>query len=333
LEYFYMKKTLVALAALAVSGASFAQVKLTGDFTWGYAAASAGGAATTVDTAGFGVDFSAIFIEATEDLGGGNSLTAKGGLDGFDRSQDGGAAPGGQDFSIAVKTGFGTFTGKTARNTDYLSEGIAAVGATGWIAQDGHVFSAHTNADSINYSYPIGAFTIGLQQLEDAKGLGEGFGVTGTAATTGQRRNGAQVTYSAGPLVANGGYYSYDGRDSTSATSESRWRLSGAYDLGVAKVGLGYDRTTKGAGATNADTYAALSVPVGAALELGINYANRTGSGYASAKDGTQTGYGLAAVYGLSKRTSLIARYRNWDASINPLTRSSDYAFYIDHTF
>ena len=64
-----MKKTLVALAALAATGA-FAQVTITGNLAMGYAVATnvANGGG---DVSGLGVDTSEIDFAATEDLGGG----------------------------------------------------------------------------------------------------------------------------------------------------------------------------------------------------------------------------------------------------------------------
>ena len=104
------------MAVLAASGASFAQVTMTGEFTWGYKAtnkvytkavdavaqtpgvlgAAAAAAAYSDNKSGFGVDYSNINFMASEDLGGGTKVSVLMGFDGADRSQDGGSALTGQ---------------------------------------------------------------------------------------------------------------------------------------------------------------------------------------------------------------------------------------------
>jgi hypothetical protein len=59
------------LAVLAASGASFAQVSLTGKFTYGYLATSDGTGATA---SGGGIDTGLLVFGVKEDLGGGTSV-------------------------------------------------------------------------------------------------------------------------------------------------------------------------------------------------------------------------------------------------------------------
>ena len=63
-----MKKTLVALAVLAASGASFAQVTLSGEFAYGFLATTDGAGNTA---SGLGIDTGLLVFSAKEDLGGG----------------------------------------------------------------------------------------------------------------------------------------------------------------------------------------------------------------------------------------------------------------------
>ena len=73
-----MKKSLIALAVLAASGASFAQVSVTGNLTYGYQSttmATANGAATT-EMGGMGAETAKVVFTAKEDLGGGYAATA-----------------------------------------------------------------------------------------------------------------------------------------------------------------------------------------------------------------------------------------------------------------
>ena len=339
-----MKKTLVALAVLAASGASFAQVTMTGEFTWGYKATTTdtgkGGGDTAKSASGFGTDYSNINFAATETLGGGTTVTVNMGIDGADRSADSGGyagsgtAVGGVDGKITLNGGFGKLMMGSLRNTDYLSEGIAAVGNPAWISMDGYVFSAHTNSDRIEYSYPItSAITLGYQFLEASSGLNEGAGISGDASVVGQPRNLVQATYAAGPLTANLGLGVYSNEvDNSATTSKNIARFAVAYDLGMAKLGLAYANTKKTRG-SSVDTFVAAAVPLGA-LTLGIDYARRTTDfdGVATG-DGTRTGYGIGAAYALSKRTQLVANYRNWDAVVDANSKSTDTRVYIDHSF
>ena len=322
-----MKKTLVALAVLAASGASFAQVTMTGEFTWGYKATSNGAG---VDASGFGVDYSNINFAASEDLGGGTKVSVKMGIDGADRSQDGGSAVSGQDANITLTGGFGKLVMATMENGQYLGNGIANAGDPAWIDLDGKVQSAKTNGDRIHYTYAFGPVTLGLQHLEPAVGLGEGIGQTGNA---GQRRNLVEVTYAAGPLTANAGVAAYDNQVDNTTSSVSRVRGSANYDFGVAKVGFGIENTKRSRGSVT-DTFLGANAPIGA-LTLAVSWASNKvdADGLAGVTDGTKSGYGVGAAYALSKRTQLIANYRNWEATVNAASKGTDTRLYIDHSF
>ena len=358
-----MKKTLVALAVLAASGASFAQVTMSGEFTWGFksttnsravaavgstaysmgSAAVAGGA----DSSGFGVDYSNINFAASEDLGNGVKVAVKMGIDGADRSGDGVGGPtSGQDANITLTGGFGKLMLATMENTQYLGNGIAAAGDPVWIDMDNKVQSAKTNGDRIQYSYAFGPVTLGLQHLEAAAGLGEGVGQTGNTAPA-QRRNLIEATYAAGALTANVGYAQYDNQMDYAAavvavpnvstavaalnTNTNRVRGSANYDLGVAKIGFGIEKTNKARG-SQTDTFLGANAPIGA-LTLGVSWASNKLDTDGTGTDGTKMGYGIGAAYALSKRTQLIANFRSWEDTINAATRSTDTRVYIDHSF
>jgi predicted porin len=77
-----MKKTLLALAIVAASGAAFAQsATLSGAYVFGYQSTKVAG----VRTAGIGTDTAAIALTASEDLGGGLKATARVSLGGMMR--------------------------------------------------------------------------------------------------------------------------------------------------------------------------------------------------------------------------------------------------------
>lgn len=347
-----MKKTLIALAVLAASGASFAQVTITGNVTMGYeigtnkytAPAAPAAAALGGDSSGFGTDTASLNFAATEDLGGGMKAAAQ-----MNLAVGARAASAGEDASLALTTGVGVFTLKTSEIPDYLSGGVAGVGGVG---MGGKVFSAKVNRDSFGVAIPAGPIVLSITHLEPAgAGLGLNAGSLGQAA---QRINSISGTYSAGALVANLNYLMYDNQGATVSTTNNVVRTSAAYDLGVAKLGGGYVRANNNGGASTDDLFFAVSVPMGA-LTLSADWASRKVDGMDVAGaaaltaaqlaaqgggklDGTRTGYGLALSYALSKRTSLSASYARWDAVtsgnlLNNGSATTDTNLLLSHSF
>jgi len=331
-----MKKTLVALAVLAASGASFAQTfTITGDFTYAFDASTKNGK----DSAGMGIDSSELYIAATESIGA-DKVTVKMGLNGLDRSSESGSGPAsagygagvyGGDASISYATSAYTLTAATTRGGDYLSGGISGVAGLGL---DGKIFNARTSNDWVQVDIPVGAWTIGLNMKEAAAGIGEGAGFAGDQSGTGQRTVSVSGTYAAGPLVGNLNYVVYDAK-STGAGADNVLRAAGSYDLGVVKVGAGYMHVTAIGGLTIKDSLLGVSMPVGA-FTLRGQLANRN----ADAAIGTNTGFGVGSVsssavgvsYSLSKRTTLIANYKRWDV-IGQATANTNTWIAIDHGF
>jgi len=375
-----MKKTLIALAVLAASGASFAQVTVTGNLTMGYEANSVGGPGVGFgigDTSGFGVDTSQINFTASEDLGGGMKATARMSLGGADRSGESGTgAVGGRDASLALQTSMGTLTLASRRGGDYLTGGIAGVDAY-YLGFDSNataapvqtkVFGARSVRDGVSYALPIGPVSLsaayeeasyapgatsaaGVAAAAPTAGIGLGVGTSGAPTTTGSRRISLGATYKAGPLVANGTYLSFDSTALTTSTQpqKSEMRLSGSYDLGMVKVGLGVvSKAYEGGAATGAkvtDTLLGLSMPLGA-VTLGAQFAMRKMDDAAGlntvaapradgiTKDGQVSGTSLQANYALSKRTSIIASYARWTAfRVASNDASTETAVLLSHSF
>ncbi|MFZ3220625.1 MAG: porin [Rhodoferax sp.] len=334
-----MKKTLVALAALAAAGTSFAQVTISGNLTMGYQAVTTGGVGTSADAAGFGVDTSEIDFTATEDLGGGMKVTAKLALAGADRSGESNAvaagsgnAVSGRDASLALTTGAGTLALASEQAPDYLSGGIAGVGAY-YSGFNGKVFDARVNRDTVTYSVPVGALELAATYQEAAGLQGLGTGTTGAAATTGQSLAGLLATYSQGAVVANLTYLSFN---SNVGRLKDQTRVSGSYDFGVAKLGLGAvvtNTNTAPAAGRATDLLLGVSVPMGA-LTLGAEFVQRKIDDVAFTTQGVGTisGSAVQASYALSKRTSLIGNYARWTQTVGN-DASSQYQLLLSHSF
>src|SRR3990167_3311293 len=182
-----MKKSLIALAVLAASGASFAQVTITGQVIAGYKQSSVSGEAgsgneatknkllagvadsfvggsggnATGDSSGLGLDTSTITFAASEDLGGGMKIAASMNIDKVNRKEVQGG-----DTSLKLTTGIGRFTLQTYRPVDYLSAGVSGVGGAGL---DDRVFSARVNRDAVGFDTKLGPVYVGVAMLEAGK--------------------------------------------------------------------------------------------------------------------------------------------------------------------
>jgi len=313
------------LAVLAASGASFAQVSITGNVIAGFQSTTQPGG---VSASGFGVDTAEIVFSAKEDLGGGMKASAKLGLVDASRGNvagrpNTGFGPG--DSELGLSGGFGQLSLSTTRGTDYLSGGTAGVGGT---FMDGRVFGARTSTDDVAYSMPMGPVTFGLTYSEPSDKLGLGAGTSGAASATSARQIAVAVQYADGPLAADVAYLS-----DIDVGDKGHYRGAASYDLGVAKLGAGIERAStevNSAKSTRTDMLLAVSVPMGA-VTLGANWAQQEISEQA-AGNGTKNGYGLKAAYALSKRTSVSADYTNWAATIGA-DKSSQYNLFLSHSF
>jgi hypothetical protein len=296
-----MKKSLIALAVIAVSGTAFAQssVSLTGKLRFAYGEAkTAAGAKTT----GIGVTDGDWNIAAVEDLGGGlkaganMSLRLRGrdaatdSLSGGSTTDGNGARP--RDSSMYLTGGFGTITiGAVEAGNGIL--GLVTAGGPTYIGLDNGVqLAGASNVDLLSYRTPaMNGFSAAVT-LVDAVGGGGA-----QAASTAQDATVIGLNYSAGALSAAIDQTSY-GLNSLTAGADSRTRMSANYNLGVARIGVGYQTAKTTAGIAKNETAFGVSVPMGA-ITLGAVYASSKTDGVA----GNNTGYDLAAQYALSKRT------------------------------
>ncbi|MGQ0711368.1 MAG: porin [Rhodoferax sp.] len=332
-----MKKTLVALAALAATGA-FAQVTVTGAVAFGYTQTNSSGNGTLAS--GFGVDTAEVYFNAKEDLGGGMSADGKLGLSDISRGSaptttSVGAAAGG-DFVLGLTTGAGRFQFSTAKGADYLSGGVSGVAGIG---MDGKVFGARSVRDAVSYIVPVAGFTLTVSHQEAANKLGLGAGAAGSAAdTVGQRLNVLGLGYASGALAANAQYLVYDNRtDGSALSSKDIVRASLSYDLGSVKLGAGYSQATQMNSATVKDALIGATIPMGA-LTMGVQWSQRKSDGGVTTAtgtnvDGTYNGTGLTASYALSKRTSLQATYRVWDNQPAADKRNDEINLLVGHSF
>lgn len=346
-----MKKSLIALAVLAASGAAMAQSSVT---LYGVADVWFGSAKTEgiYNTTGFadrqtvlvdgGVSNSRIGFKGTEDLGGG--LKAGFVLEqGIDLTS--GAASGfSREASIGLSGGFGEIkAGKVWNAFDDVSAGAASTFDSD-LAPINTVFVstlAATNPNSgIRYSTPeFGGFSGAVS-----------FTLPGdkTATTSASEFTALSAKYAGGPVYVGFGYAQADGAyladfneiatdlGAPIATKGKATRLNGSYDLGVAKLLASYGNLKLDGTDLKANEYEfGVDVPLSSALTLSGGYAQskiKVG-GVTGAKT---TGFGLAAAYSLSKRTTAYAGLNNTKTDNGAgveIGKATVYAVGLKHTF
>jgi predicted porin len=305
LEYFYMKKTLVALAVLAASGASFAQATITGAVGIAFFKDTQSNIPATVTNRGIYTDTAYIDIDASEDLGSGMKAAA-----GFEINADGPRAAASYDgdrYISVSSSAFGIKLGSTRSGSNQSAALVAPAGLYEGIFY-GNVYTRAAK-DYANVSVPFGPVTGTLTYAEDAP---DGAPLPNATSTT------LGVKYSASGLMVNGQYtstaYNVDPVVNPRKTSTD---LTVTYDAGVAKFGIGYDSARRGKvdGNDNAATAISFSAPLGS-LTVGVNYAKRDTN--------TLTQLGLS--YDLSKRTNLNASFGSYKTAESTATVPSTLA-------
>ena len=238
-------------------------------------------------------------LSAVEDLGGGMKASASMAVRVRGRGASG--VVDGRDASVNLMGGFGTVTiGAVEAGNGII--GLASAGAPTIGQDNGVTLDAAGNVDLFQYTSPalIPGLTARLQIVDSIGAPGAG-GLQNTAAT--QDATVVGVAYGAGPLALNADFTAF-GKNAATAGTDDRTRLSASYDLGVAKLGAGFQSKKDLAGVKDKQMMLGVSVPMGA-ITLGATYATRNSDNNAlDAK-----GFELGANYALSKRTNVQAAY------------------------
>ena len=338
-----MKKSLIALAVLAASGAAMAQssVTLYGrlDASIGQTKTESTGKAEVKQTALDQSNLNTTFwgLRGTEDLGGGLKANFK------------------LESGFALDTGVGN-TGLFERTaTVGLSGGFGAVnlgrqytaydalrGATNnvWdsnLSTTGAVWKATGMTDysnrisnSVRYDSPVFSGISGSV----AYGFGENKNTTGNVGSATDNVS-LHVKYAAGPLLV--GYAHQEEKLaqplSTTAQVTNKYDLFGAsYDFGVAKLTGSYNQAKDGT-TKDKEYQVGVSMPMGAfAVAAGYSKATSERAGRADL-DGE--GYTLVGTYDLSKRTTLYVGYKATDVetTATTTTEASTFAAGVRHVF
>ena len=266
-----MKKTLIALAAVAVSGAAFAQnVTMYGAMDVGVVNSAAGTKLTTGLAA-----TPRLGVRGTEDLGGG--LSASFVLEtSFSNTAAAETKLGDRGAHVSLTGGFGTVNLGAGILSPSFYAG-AATEATGAANYAKGVYGAGArNNSSINYSIKVADVTVRAATILKDDAAGD------------------KALYDLSAVYAAGALTLAASTSNNNASDVKGSLIGAAYDLGVAKV---FFNQAKKSGEQATQTMG-VSAAVGAAT---VQF------GYRNAKATGVKGNVLAAVYPLSKRTSVTA--------------------------
>jgi predicted porin len=309
---FSMKKTLVAIAALAAVS-SFAQSSVTlygrVDAGLGFTDTLGGKRQTVLDNGGnVGLTGSRWGMRGSEDLGGGLSaifkLENRFNIDNGAGSQAGPLLFGGEAF-VGMTGGFGTIrAGRMFTSFDDLRA----------IAVSNNNFDAAWTPVTDSYGVGLGNYQgRGDNAIKYdtpnfggiSGGLMYALGENKTATVGAGSQLSAHIKYANGPLAVGFGFQNEKATGAAIATKHNA--ISAAYDLGVVALSGGFNNTKNG-GTKDTDYSLGVTMPLGAAA---------ISAGFASSKSKTAgatskgSGFGLSATYALSKRTKLYTGYKS----------------------
>ena len=292
-----MKKTLIALAAVAVSSAAMAQVTVSGKYAVAYTSTES---AAGVKANGFHTTDGDVVFTAAEDIGAGVKAGASLAVQVRGRKADN-TTINGRDASVYLQGGFGRITlGSVDASNGII--GRASAGAP-VIGQDNNVtLSGGANVDMASLALPLGKSLTATVMLIDSIGAPAAGGMQSAAATTDATLVG--LAYAAGPISFGLDHTAFGQNAAAASSTDSRTRVSASYNLGVARIGAGYQTMETFAGVADNQMMVGVSVPMGA-ITLGATYASRDNDNNAV----DATGYELGANYAFSKRTNLQTAY------------------------
>lgn len=277
---------------------------LSGKLRYAYVNNSSNTAGTIIEATGIARTDGDLVVTATEDLGGGLKASANFAIQTGARS----VASANRDGNLFLSGGFGT----VAFGSIDAGNGIQSLGGAGASylpGLDSLVTLDSGNVDYLSYTTPtISGFAGKITMIDDATAT------SGTNSATGYSQNSTTalqdamvygVTYAAGPLSVAADITAYGNNSIAAATARSngRTRISASYDLGVAKIGAGFETRTAATSSTATElktneSIIGVNVPFGS-FDIGLNYAKSTtdGDGY------SKSGFDVGARYNLSKRT------------------------------
>jgi predicted porin len=352
LEKIEMKKTLVAVAAMAVVTGAMANVTIGGlvdQALTSTKATTSGGVTTTTKSIGPTVNgASELFFTGSEDLGDGIKASFRLGLNmtaddnGASTTTNSSANASNRISYVELSGGFGSVQlGQQWKPGFFVILAADPTNLTGSSGIVGPGQMAAYTANSLTYNAP--SFVPGLA-IQYQMGRGE------ASASNAGNSSGYSLTYNNGPLsVAYGA-----GKSTAAATASTTFVTSVAqtnlgsvtinssvlnstatnvaYDLGMVKVNA-YTATTKLAGTTSQHKGSGfgLSIPVNASTRLAVFSSGATGTNGSGTQE-KETGTKYAVFHNLSKRTMAYG-FVGKSSTSGALNASGQTAFGLMHSF
>lgn len=313
-----MKKSLIALAALASIGSAFAQstVTLSGFVAGGYQQKPNAAKEKGLTYTDYNLTFGAV-----EDLGGGLKASLSTTLTDSASSLAYGATAntnnaqyrsvvGRDNTTLALSGGFGTVALVNSRSGDLLTTAFVAPASLPDGIYDSSSIISRSPVDALTYTTPkFGDLSGYIQRVE--------FTPDGNAKAA-STANVVGVNYATGPLTVAANYKSYSGTGFTAAgIRTSNIEAAATYDFGIAKVGVGFDGKRAGLVTDKAAVSLGVAAPFGPVV-VGVNYAKRDAAKM----------HELVAQYNLSKRTHL-----NFSQGKQSVDANNQYRIRLGHTF
>jgi len=332
-----MKKSLIALAVLAASGAAMAQSTVT---LYGIADVWVGsskddGASNperqTLMGSG-GVNGSRFGLRGTEDLGGG--LRANFVLEQGFNIDSGNPADPARQFNrqafVGLSGGFGevrfgrqltaydTLRGATNNTLD------SALATTNTVFSRGVADYASRADNQILYITPT------VSGFSGAVGLGLGENKTATASSTDIMS--LHLRYSAGPLLVG---IAHQNEEISNTVDRSYTLIAGSYNFGVASVTAGFNRAKQDTVGRDNEFQFGVTVPLSSASSIALGYSRSDAENTAGVNTAEATGFSLAGIYDLSNRTRLYAGINRTttDRPSQPDRDTSVFAVGVRHRF
>jgi predicted porin len=327
-----MKKSLIALAVLAASGAVLAQSSVT---LYGRIDTSIGSektlAGTTSKVFSGNLTTSRYGFRGTEDLGGG--LRAQFQLENGFNADDGTLGTANTAFNRASWVGLAGGFGQVRLGLiDSPYKDIFDMGVSNAL------YDSEFTPNKIAYT-GVGNSTSRLSNSVryDTPSLG---GISGAVSfnfdeTAGVKNDitALNLRYRAGKLDVG---FAYQDQKNTVAASDREYSvLSAAYNLGVARVSAQYQNSKQANGLKDNEYVLGVLVPLGTNIDVSLAYADSKGklNGATTSKG---TAFSFGGTYSLSKRTRLYGAYLTGDVENARGVKTADrtlYAVGVRHDF
>lgn len=311
-----MKKTIVALAALAALGSASAQVTVYGKADLGISSkTTTGGVDQGLEVTSGNYESSRFGVKAEHELSAGLTAAAKYEFR-VDATGNSDTVTNNRVASIGLNGGFGNVT-LGLQWTPYDSAwGFDQLEYNGFSAANGAWYNgAHGDNGNTGWGNAKKSISFTTPDMN-------GFNATVLYANAGDKTEeadsvpyvGLGANYATGPLSINFGYEKvastvHLGKSATAGDKTTAMIVGASYNLGVATLGAGYQQATvdaSGAEWKDSGYTMSLGVPMSDTTTLAVGYASETTT-TAALSDGESTSFGAHVIHNLTKQAAVYA--------------------------